>query len=432
MAAPTLTFIATNDLVGHTRGRAVPSADTTRALRRGVGWVPANLAIDCFGHIAEGNVFGSTGDLRLVPDATTGIDIPAGQDKPEVRLLLAEQRHPDGREWHCCPRTFARRALEEFTERTGLEIIASFEHEFTIRDAADSAPFSLRRFRDAEPFGTELVELLDAVGLDPENWLPEYGTQQYEITLKPAPGLVAADRAILLRDLIHDLAQRHARSVTFAPLSAPDSGGNGVHVHLSLHDAKTGAPVLYDDEGPANLSQIGQKFAAGILRHAKALTALSACGPNSYLRLAPDTWSVGGIFLGERNRESLLRICPTSTIGGGDPTQQLNLEFRAADATSNPWLVLGSLVRAGLEGITRDYEPERVWPEETASEELADVPRLPASVSEALECLASDEIASGWFHPDLLQTYLDIKHAELRAVEGLTDEQLCAKVADAY
>lgn len=432
MALPTLTFIATNDLVGHTRGRAVPSADTTRALRRGVGWVPANLAIDAFGHIAEDNVFGSTGDLRLVPDATTGIDIPQGQGKPELRLLLAEQRQPNGEEWDCCPRTFARRALEEFTARTGLEIIASFEHEFTIRDAADHAPFSLRRFRDAEPFGTELVELLDAVGLQPENWLAEYGAQQYEITLKPAPGMVAADRAILLRDLVHDLAARHGRRVTFAPLSTPDSGGSGVHVHLSLHDARTGAPVLYDDDAPANLSETGQRFAAGILRHARALTALSACGPNSYMRLAPHTWSVGGIFLGERNRESLLRICPTSTIGGGDPTQQLNLEFRAADATANPWIVLGSLVRAGLEGITRGYEPERIWPEETPSEDLADLPRLPASVPEALEALQADEVASGWFHPDLLQTYLDIKRAELQAIEGLTPEELCAKVADAY
>jgi glutamine synthetase len=432
MTLPALTFIAINDLVGHTRGRSVPSAETTRALRRGVGWVPANLAINSFGEIAEENVFGASGDLRLIPDLTTGIDIPAGHDRPDLRLLLAEQRLPDGGEWGGCPRTFARRALADFTEATGLEVVASFEHEFTLRDAPSTSPFSLRRFREAEPFGTELVELLDTVGLQPENWLPEYGAQQYEITLEPAPGLVAADRAILVRDLVRDLAARHERSVTFAPLSAPGSGGNGVHVHLSLRDAQTGAPVLFDPSAPAQLSREGLRFAAGVIRHAGALTALSASSPSSYQRLAPHTWSVGGAYLAEHNREALLRICPTSELGGGDPRRQLNLEFRAADATSNPWIVLGALVRAGLEGFQRDYESPVIWPEETTEDQLAGVPRLPASVEEAVAALVADETAAGWFHPDLLRTFLDIRRSETLAVQGLTPAEICAKVADAY
>ncbi|WP_029090145.1 glutamine synthetase family protein [Brevibacterium album] len=432
MALPALTFIATSDLVGHARGRSVPSSGATQALRRGVGWVPANLAINTFGEIADDNVFGAAGDLRLVPDATTGIDIPAGHGRPDLRLLLADQRLPDGSEWDCCPRTFARRALRGFTEATGLEVVASFEHEFAILDAPAAGPFSLRRLRGAEPFGTELVELLDSTGLQPENWLPEYSPQQYEITLEPAPGLIAADRAVLLRELVHDLAARHERTVTFAPIAAPGAGGSGVHVHLSLHDARTGAPALYDADAPSCLSEIGARFSAGIIRHAGALTALSACSPSSYQRLAPHSWSVGGAFLGERNREALLRICPTSTLGGGDPTRQLNLEFRAADATANPWIVLGALVRAGLEGLRRGYEPEHIWPEEATEAELAGVPRIPGSVDEALAALTEDEVAAGWFHPDLLRTYLDVKRSESEAVRGLTPEEICRKVADVY
>ena len=425
-------FVATCDLAGLTRGRAVPGGELDAVLRRGVGWVPANLALTGFGTIAEDNAFGSTGDLRLLPDPATSVTIPADGGHPAVRVVLADQVLPDGEPWACDPRGVARAALADLRDRFGLDVVASFEHEFMLTGTDGTAPFSFARHRGAEPFGTDLVALLDQAGLEPETWLPEYGENQFEITLAPTSALAAADRAVLLKELVRDLARRHDRHVTFAPLRDPAGSGNGVHVHLSLVDAGTGRPVLFDDRRPGRLAEVGARFAGGILAHARALTALTAPSPSSFLRLQPHRWSVGGVFLAERNREALLRICPTSTVGGGDPGQQLNLEYRAADATANPWLVLGALVRAGLAGLSGDDPLPRVWPEDTTERQLGDLPALPADLPEALDELEKDTVLRGWFPPELLRTHLDVKRAELAAVAGLSPAEVCRRVADVH
>ncbi|MFF7456551.1 glutamine synthetase [Kitasatospora sp. NPDC008115] len=431
MSSSTTVFVATNDLSGFTRGRAAPGNAADGVLRRGLGWVPADLAVTAFGELAP-NPFGSTGDLKLLPAESTGVDIPARGDVPGVRLYLADQVLPDGTPWENCPRTFARRALDDFRRATGLEVVATFEHEFMIPGLDSGAPFSFGRFRSAEPFGSELVSLLDRMGLEPETWLPEFGTDQFEITLRPSDAMTAADRAVVLREVVRDLAAQYGHRATFAPLLHPDGSGNGVHVHLSLRDAATGRPVLYDAARPGGLSELGGRFSAGILRHARALLSFTAGSPSSYLRLTPHRWSSAGVFLAERNREALLRICPTSTLGGGVVADQFNLEFRAADATANPWLVLGVLVRAGLQGVEADYPQPRVWPEETGEADLAEVPALPGGLEEALLELDKDEVVSGWFSAELLETHRSVKRSELAAVSGLDERGVCGRVADVY
>ncbi len=423
-------FVATADLAGQTRGRAVPFSDHDAVLRSGVGWVPADLAISAFGHIAPDNVFGSTGDLRLLPDAATGLDIPADGAQRGVRVYLADQINLDGSAWPCCPRTFLRRALEDLRTATGLDVVASFEHEFFLHGLPPSGPFSFRRFRDAEPFGSQLVEVLERAGMEPETWLPEYGKDQFEITLRPASGSVAADRAVLLKEIVRDLASRSGSAATFAPVLDPDGSGNGVHVHVSLVDAH-GVPALYDPSRPGRLSELGAKFSAGVLTHARALTAWTAPSPVSFLRLTPHRWSAGGIYLAERDREALLRICPTTSLGG-DPARQYNLEYRAADATANPWLTLGVLVRAGLQGITDDYPPAHVWPEGTQESDLYGVPALPGDLGEALAALESDAVVRAWFDRRLFETQMSVKRYELSHVEGLDAAERVRAVAGVY
>lgn len=431
MSNPPIVFVATHDLAGHTRGRAVPVAKEELVLRTGTGWVPADLAISAFGAIAPDNVFGSTGDLRLMPDPATRVDIPPDGEHPGTRVYLADQTQPDGSPWSCCPRTFLRRALRDLREQTGLEVVAALEHEFFLDGLPASPPFSLQRFRDAEPFGSDLVTLLQGAGLEPETWLPEFGQDQFEITMSPSDALTAADRAVLLKDLVRDLARRRGLGASFTPILDPDGSGNGVHLHLSLRDAD-GNAVLFDPTRPGRLSGLGARFAAGILRHAPALTAWTAPSPISFLRLTPHRWSAGGIFLAERNREALLRICPTTTANGADPAPQFHLEYRAADATANPWLALGVLVRAGLHAITEEYEEATVWPEETKEADLVDVPPLPTSLAQALDALAADPVVTSWFDPALLATHVSVKRFELDQVAGLDLVERIRKVSDVY
>lgn len=424
--APGLEFVATCDLAAKVRGRAVPQAGWADAQRRGVGWVPADLAITAFGDLA-GNVFGSIGDLRLLP-VVLGVTLPAAGGGT-TRLHLAEQVTTDGAEWDCCPRTVARHALEALKAATGFELVASFEHEFVLHGLPDSAPFSWERFRHAEAFGAELVGLLEENGLEPENWLPEYAPGQFEVTLRPAPALVAADRAVLLREIVRDLARRHELVATFGPLLTAEGVGNGVHVHLSFVDAD-GVPVLYDAARPAGLSAFGAQFAGGILELAGALVALTAPSPSSFLRLRPHRWSVAGAFLADRNREALIRICPTTTLGGGDPARQTNLEYRACDATANPWLVIAGLVLAGMSGL-ESAEP-RLWPESMTEDEIAATPQLPVDLADALKLLEAEPVFAKALAPDLMSTYLSVKRSELATVAELGDDETCTRVCDVY
>jgi len=162
------------DLGAIVRGRSLPAFVLGEHLQAGVGWVPANHALTPLGPIAEPNPFGSTGDLRLLPDPDTHVRVAAsghGQPSAAFELVLCDIVELDGQPWECCPRHFLRTALEELEDEFGLRLIASFEHEFQLlpasasRDgAADSCPpplpFSLDAQRGAEPFASEVMHAL--------------------------------------------------------------------------------------------------------------------------------------------------------------------------------------------------------------------------------------------------------------------------------
>lgn len=430
-----LAFIATNDLAAITRGRAVQLADLD--IETGCGWVPANLGIGPFGKIIDDVAFGARGDLRLIPDATSLARIDGIPGRPPINVVLADITHTDGSPWDCCPRTFLRTAIRDLEEEAGLRILGAFEHEFMlVSDDRPEPPFSLQAMRRGEPLGTELVGILDNAGMQPESWLPEYGDHQWEITVAPSDPLTAADRAVLLREVVRDLVHAHGNQASFAPILDPDGSGNGVHVHLSLRDLDD-EPVTYDPARPGRLSALAGSFAAGILRHAPAIVALTSPSDISYLRLAPHRWSAAQAFLGERNREALLRVCPTIDMAGKDPARQLNLEFRAGDAAGNPWLTMGVLIRAGLQGIRENLPAPTVVDREvdelSAEERLsAGITQLPTSLSAALDALEADSVVRGWFSDELLNLHVAIKRDEIRQLQDLNDEAKCRRYADVY
>ena len=436
-----LTYIVTCDLGGVCRGRAVPNVDSERWGREGTGWVPASIAMSPLGRIIEPNAFGVLGDLRLVPDATTRAEIPAVAGRPAVTLVLGDLVETDGREWACSSRAFLRHAVADLAAETGLTLLASFEHEFTLLDdspdagagsgsgAGALAPLSLQSLRQVEPLGSELVRALSHAGLRPETWHPEYGPNQWEITVAATDAASAADRAILVREVVRHVADAHGRRVTFTPV--PDDGvvGNGVHVHLSLRTGDGGSATS-DPDAVDRLSPVAEMFVAGILRHAGALVALTAPSPVSAARFGPGRWSVDAARAGYRDREAMVRICPILELPGCTPTDHLNIEYRAADATANPWLVLGVLIRAGLEGIRAQLPLPASSGAEAAGASAATP--LPASLAEALAALEADETVVRWFPPELLATYLLIKHDEVRAADADPVDTLRARYARIY
>jgi glutamine synthetase len=134
------------------------------------------------------------------------------------------------------------------------------------------------------------------------------------------------------------------------------------------------------------------------------MTALTASSVSSYYRLKPHSWSSSYTWLADREREASLRICPTVSIGGRDPSRQYNIEYRAADATANPYLSLAAIVRAGLEGLKAKLPtPPLVSGDPTQMSEQERVRlglvRLPETLHAALEALQADKTVTGWFAP---------------------------------
>jgi glutamine synthetase len=438
VSAAELVALVCCDLGAIVRGRAVNARDLDEHLRAGVGWVPANHALTPLGPVAEPNPFGSTGDLRLLPDGATRARVEAGGESGPLELILCDIVETDGRPWQCCPRGFLRDALRELERDLGARASASFEHEFQLlpADEEPAPPFTLDALRRVEPLPAELVGALVEAGVEPQRFFAEYAPQQFEIPVAPAEGLASADRAVVLRVLVRELARRRGMRASFTPLADPEQAGNGVHIHLSLEDAD-GAPLLYDAARPACLSELGGRFAAGILRHARALSALTAPSPVSGARLRPHRWSAGAVCLAQRNREALLRIPPVIALGGADPAGQLHLEYRGADAAANPHLALAAIVRAGLEGVRAELpapallecDPAQLDAEQA---ERFGVGALPATLAESLQALADDATVHGWMTPLLYDAYTSVKRAEVAAAEGLRLEEVCERYAAIY
>jgi glutamine synthetase len=437
VSAAELVALLCCDLGAIVRGRSVLAGDLDEHLRAGVGWVPANHALTPLGPVAEPNPFGSTGDLRLLPDPATRVSVAPEGEHSALELLLCDIVETDGQPWECCPRGFLRDTLGELERELGATVLASFEHEFQLLLAGPPAlPFTLEAQRRLDPFPAQVMGALVEAGVEPERFFSEYAAHQLEIPVAPAAGLASADRAVVLKEVVREIARRQGMRASFVPLLDPEQAGNGVHIHLSLLDAD-GDPLFYDPARPACLSELGARFAAGVLRHARALSALTAASPVSGARLQPHRWSAGAVCLAQRNREALLRIPPVLSLANADPQGQLHLEYRGADASANPYLALAAVLRAGLEGVRArlpappllDHDPAQL---DAAEAERFGVGGLPGTLAESLQALSDDATVRGWMTPLLYDAYMSVKRTELAAAMGAEPEEICRRYAAIY
>lgn len=434
-----MTTIVTTDLIGVTRGRSFPTDELDAYQVAGCGWVPANSALTPQDIIASSNPWGAYGDLRLIPDLSSRVTVNNGPDAnaPALDFIHGDIRETDGRPWGACPRTLLRNEVERYRDEWGLQINAAFEHEFNLGSgAAEHLAFSLEAQRQGAEFGGWLLSALRAGGVEPEMFLPEYGKHQYEITCRPALGVAAADRAVNVREITREIARQMGLGLSFAPKTSEQAVCNGVHLHVSLQDL-AGHPVMYDAGTTNGLSTLGQYWAAGVLHYLPALCAFTAPTPVSYERLQPHHWSASYACLGQRNREAALRICPTVSLGGKAVAAQYNLEFRAMDATASPHLAMAALLIAGRLGIEQrlalnaitDEVPDSLNEEQRQARGIV---ALPASLSQALECLRNSEALIEALPSALLDTWFALKTEELRLTEQLSPADLCEHYARLY
>ena len=267
----------------------------------------------------------------------------------------------------------------------------------------------------SQDYVDELAAGLEAQGISLEQYYSELGHGQQEISTGHAPALQAADEQLLVRETIRGVAARHGLVASLAPKPWPDNAGNGAHVHFSLWTEEQNR--FHDASAPDLLSAEARSFVAGVLGHLPGLCALTAPSFNSYHRIVPQYWAGAFVCWGHDNREAPVRI---ASVFRGSEEASTNAELKACDASCNPYLALGGLIAAGLDGLERGLEPPEpveVDPAtiDEAERERRGIDRLPETQEQALDALAADELLLDALGPVLAESYLAVRRSEWAA-----------------
>jgi glutamine synthetase len=387
------------------------------------------LAVDTDMNTVDGYALASWesgyGDFALVPDLATLRTVPW---QPGTALVLADVAALDGGPVRPSPRQVLQAQLER-VGKLGWTCLAGTELEFVVFEGSYEQAWD-RGYRDLTPanrynvdysvLGTGRIEPLlrdirnsmaDA-GLAVESAKGECNPGQHEIAFRYCDALTTADQHVIYKTGAKEIAARHGYALTF--MAKPnDAEGNSCHIHLSFRTAD-GSPVMAGD-GPHGLSPAGASILAGLLAGLRELTLLLAPTINSYKRYAAGSFAPTAVAWGPDNRTCALRL-----VGHGP---SLRVECRVPGGDVNPYLALAGLTAAALSGASRSLPlPEPVTGNAYAAPGL---PRVPASLEEALELWSSSVLAAEAFGKDVVDHYATMARVELDAYRrAVTDWEL--------
>jgi len=387
------------------------------------------LAVDTDMNTVEGYALASWesgyGDFVLTPDLATIRVIPW---QPGTVLVLADVAGLDGDPVRSSPRQVLQAQLEQ-AGSLGWTALSGTELEFVVfegsyEQAWDSnyrnlvpanrynADYSVLATGRIEPLLRDIRNSMAGAGMVVESAKGECNLGQHEIAFRYADALTTADQHSIYKTGAKEIAARHGYSLTF--MAKPnDKEGNSCHIHLSFRTAD-GTPVMAGD-GPYGLSPEGASIIAGLQAGLRELTLLLAPTINSYKRYAAGSFAPTTVAWGPDNRTCALRL-----IGHGP---SLRIECRVPGGDVNPYLALAGLIAAGLAGVKQDLElPPPVTGNAYTEHEL---PRVPASIEEALALWVASPLAAEAFGADVVEHYATMARVELEAYRAaVTDWEL--------
>ena len=406
---------------GTVRAKATSVGSLEERVRTGIGLTVAMQAMNGLDQLQPVEGMGPVGEIRLVPEPSTFRVLPYA---PNSAAMLVDHLTLDGEPAPQCPRSFLKRMAERLAERNAVLEVA-FENEFALAVPADggfepvdsSLCFSTIGMTVSQDYVDALVDALAKQGIELEQYYAELGHGQQEISTRHASALRAVDEQVLVRETIRGVAAQHGLVASLAPKPWPGGAGNGCHVHFSLWEADGSRNRFHDGSAPDRLSQEARSFLAGVLEHLPGLCGLTAPSFNSYHRIVPHYWAGAFTCWGHDNREAPLRV---PSVFWGMEEASTNIELKAADASSNPYLAIGGLVAAGLDGLERGLqppEPVEVDPATISEDEreARGIARLPTTQEEALDALAADEVLTTALGPVLAGSYLAVRRSEWAA-----------------
>jgi glutamine synthetase len=369
-------------------------------------------SIDGFTRIQES-------DMYLRPDYDTFTIFPwRPEEGGAVARLICDVYMPDGTPFAGGPRNVLKKALKE-AEEMGYEMNVGPEPEFFLfqldeKGDATTITHDNGGYFDLGPIDKginarrSIVLALEEMGFEVEASHHEVAPGQHEIDFKYAPALETADNIATFKFVTKSIAHEHGLHATFMPKPIFGENGSGMHVHQSLF--KDGKNVFYDESDRLGLSQTAYYYIGGLLKHARAITAITNPSVNSYKRLVPGYEAPVYVAWSSANRSALIRIPAARGTG-------TRLELRNPDPSANSYLAIAVMLKAGLDGIKNQIEApaevlENIYEMSAAKKAELNIESLPADINEAVNLLLEDDVITSVLGEHVLEHFVAAKKVE--------------------
>ncbi len=369
------------------------------------------------GSSIEGFVRIEESDMYLRPDPSTFTILP-WFDEHKIARMICDIYRPDGTPFEGDPRYVLRRTIQE-AEKMGYNFCVGPECEFflfqtdendypTTKTHDKASYFDLAPIDRGEIARINMVKTLMEMGFKIEAAHHENAPGQHEIDFKYSDALSAADNIVTFKLVVKVVAKKSGLHATFMPKPVNNECGSGMHCNMSLF--KDGENVFYDPNDKNGLSQEAYYFIGGLMKHAKAMTAITNPLVNSYKRLVPGYEAPVYIAWSAANRSPLIRIPVARGVG-------TRIELRHPDPSCNPYLALAVMLNAGLDGIKNKIEPPQNTTQNIfhmSNDELEEtgIDKLPGDLEEAIGELLKDEFVKETLGKHVLDNYVKAKKIE--------------------
>ena len=371
------------------------------------------------GSSVEGFVRIEESDMYLYPDYDTFEIFPWRPQQGKVARLICDVYTPDGKPFEGDPRWILKKTIKEANEM-GYRFDVGPECEFFLFHTDDNGlPTTLSHEKAGyfdlgpndlgENIRRDMVLTLEDMGFEIEASHHEVAPAQHEIDFKYDEVLKTADNIQTFKMTVKTIAKRHGLYATFMPKPKFGISGSGMHINMSLA-TEAGKNIFADEKGKIGLSDDAYHFIAGIMKHARGMSAITNPLVNSYKRLVPGYEAPVYIAWSAKNRSPLIRI-PASRGNG------TRVELRNPDPTANPYLVLALCLAAGLDGIKNKIEvPDSVdcniYEMTPGERRAAGIENMPADLKEAVDCLVADEFLCSVLGEHITTKYVEAKMKE--------------------
>jgi glutamine synthetase len=399
------------DILGVIKNVEVPASQFRKALK-------GDILFD--GSSIEGFVRVEESDMLLAPDLSTFQVFPWGDPAARVARLICDVNHPDGRPFDGDPRQVLKRQVAAAAD-LGFVMNAGMEAEFFLFKAnADGTPstvthdvgsyFDLAPMDLGEDARRAIVDALEQLGFEVEGAHHEVAHGQHEIDFRYADALRTADNIATFRFVVKQVARQFGLFASFMPKPVFGQNGSGMHTHQSLF--RLGQNAFWDPQREWELSRTALHYIGGLLRHARALCAITNPLVNSYKRLVPGYEAPVHAAWSMRNRSPMIRVPDRRGAG-------TRVELRTPDPSANPYLALATMLAAGLDGVRTEAdwrEPvhTNIWEMSFRERRRLRIDDLPRTLDEACDELEKDDVLTDALGAHVTEHFLAAKRAEWR------------------